>query len=109
MTATIHGTFVLHGDYDSLSTDALGCIGDGGYGDINSSTSVVLTNKEGKEVDRAPLGPGSLDGDDCTFHFTLKATKGSDYYLITISHRGQQQYTWKELTEPDAVSIELGD
>jgi hypothetical protein len=106
----VDGTFVLNaGDADSMTSFGDGCEGDGGYGDINSSTSVVLTNKDGKEIDRTPLGPGEASGFTCTFHFTLQVTKGSPYYVITISHRGQMQYTWDELTAPDAVDITLGD
>jgi hypothetical protein len=113
-TKEVDGTFVLNaGDADSMTSfgsgSGSGCEGDGGYSDINASTSVVLTNKDGKELDRTPLGTGSAEGFTCTFHFTLHATKGSPYYLITISHRGQMQYTWDELTAPDGVAITLGD
>ena len=115
---TVHGEFVLHdSSYDPLNefstpditeSDGGGCEGDGGYGDINSSTQVVVTDQSGKEVARTSLGEGSGSEPTCTFNFSFPLTEGSTQYVVAVGHRGQTNYTWSQIKQPGAIELSLG-
>lgn len=103
-TKKVTGTFKL--------IDSSQCNPDGGYNDINSSTPVVLKGKSGKELDRSELGYGHEDSGyplSCTWTFTVKVPKGEDYYVLSVGDRGEMQYTWDEITQPDAIALTLGN
>jgi hypothetical protein len=111
-TVTVEGTFLLS-DASSrysngISTTGSGCEGDGGYGDINASTQAILKNQDGKELDRADLGPGKGTSTVCTFTFRLDVTEGERTYVLSVGHRGESTYTWDEIKKPGAIGLSLG-
>lgn len=103
-TRTITGTFSLF-DTDLYGDDGDSCEGEGGYGDLNASTQVVLTDGEGKQLARTDLGPGTLDTYTCEFEFEFEATEGEDSYLVEVGDRGAISHTWSELKDGPALSI----
>lgn len=73
-TTTISGTFDVV-DSDELyayESDGSYCEGEGGYGDINGSTQVVVTNGDGDSITRTELGAGTVDGVSCHFEFSFR-------------------------------------
>lgn len=113
-TVKITGTFSLS-DFStsaySNSIEVTGgdtCSGDGGYGDINSSTQAVLTNQDGDEIARASLGEGKGTSMMCTFTFSFDVTEGEETYILAIGDRGESDYTWDEIRKPDAIALGLG-
>lgn len=83
-----------------------GCEGTGPYGDLTAGTSVVLKGSTGQTLVTVPLGPGTGDSVRCTFEFTLPVKEGESDYVLSISHRGEQHYTFTQLEhEPPNLSI----
>jgi hypothetical protein len=111
--ATVKGTFELidsDSSYYSSSIDELssGCSGTGGYSDIGPGTSVVLKNDRGRTLASTTLGPGNGSTYSCTFEFTFDITEGEADYVVTVSHRGDQHYTFARL-QTDGAVLTLGD
>lgn len=119
---TVHGTFTIsNASYDSSNefedpnyTGGInGCEGDGGYGDLNSITQVVVKDDQGDEVARTELGEGHESDDgifsECKFKFQFDVTKGSKYFVVSVGHRGESKYTYEELSEPEAISLIIGN
>lgn len=110
--ADVEGSFVLFDEDFGSSREGSLCSGSGGYGDISASTAAVLRDRDGQELARTSLGPGSVDGDSCVFEFRLTdITEGSpgDVYVLEVGDRGQLDYSFLELTIPGAVALSLGD
>jgi hypothetical protein len=112
-TVTTSGTFTIQGTHDEIFTAPNGtCTGTGGYGDINSSTQAVLRNKAGDELARASLGEGrKIDLVHCQFTFQLHTVpdrQNGDEYLLSVSHRGEESYTWDQLNTPGMIALKLG-
>jgi hypothetical protein len=118
---TVHGTFTIsNGSYDptnefedpNYTGGVDGCEGDGGYGDLNSSTQVVVKDDHGEEVTRTELGTGHDTGDGlfggCKFDFTFDVTKGPKYFVVSVGHRGESKYTFEELSDPHAIELSIG-
>jgi hypothetical protein len=101
--ADIEGTFTLI-DFDTAST---GCLrGDGGYGDINSSTQVVLRNDDGDTLGRTSLGAGDPTGVSCLWRWTIDdVSEGEDAYILEVGDRGEISYTWDELKAGPQTSL----
>lgn len=95
-------------DRDGYETTALGCEGDGGYGDINASTSYVVTNLAGEVLTRGSIGPGEEEDGDCVFEWTFEITEGEESYIVAVGDRGEIDYTFEELTS-FGVALSLGD
>lgn len=101
-------TFELRADYESLTTE---CETSGGYGDINSSTQVVIKSKTGEEIDRSNLGVGlfikatSNSRRKCIWIAFLTVPKKDDYYVVSVGKRGESNFTWDEL---DKIQLTLG-
>jgi hypothetical protein len=106
----VSGTFALIDETRSLDEN---CNTSGGYSDINSSTQVVLRNKDGVELDRTDLGifviPLVEGGGRrrCTWSFFLDVKDGEPYYILSVGRRGEMSYTFEELK--NGVSLSLGD
>jgi hypothetical protein len=102
-------SFELRADIESLTSE---CETSGGYGDINSSTQVIIKGKTGEEIDRSNLGVGLFNsgaGDSrrgCTWLALLEIPKKEDYYVLSVGKRGETTYTWDEL---DNIQLTLGD
>lgn len=92
------GEFVVR-DFDEYlySDDGDYCEGEGGYGDINSSTGVLVTNGDGERLARTDLGPGEVDSGSCVFEFSFAVTEGEDQYIIAVGDRGEISFTFEEL------------
>ena len=104
----VSGTFEL---FDEDETFRSSCSGEGGYGDINSSTAVILRDREGSELSRAELGFGDGNGKTCEFSFRLQGiTEGSpgDVYVLEVGDRGEISYSFAELRVPGAVALTIG-
>jgi hypothetical protein len=109
-TAHITGTFTLvDTSLYSSGISAIGgtCMGDGGYGDINSSTEVIVKNDAGTVLARTPLGVGTGDVTRCTFSFGFDVTEGEDNYVVSVSHRGETSFTFDELKN-NGIALSLG-
>jgi hypothetical protein len=105
-TATITGTFeVIDSDEYSYKSDGSYCEGEGGYGDINASTQVVVTNGEDDSLTRTELGPGVVDGLSCKYEFSFEVTEGEDMYVVAVGDRGESTYSFDELKEGLALSL----
>lgn len=111
-TIEVTGRFIVF-DYDSfghLSVDDECFSGDGGYGDINTSTPVVMTNTQGDVLHRTELGIGTVDAQGtCTFEFKLPVTEGEDNYVVAVGRRGEMTYTFEEIQTESPLLLTLGD
>ena len=105
-TITVGGLFRLE-DTDSARA---GCSGQGGYGDINSITPVVIETATGEVVDRTELGngrsvPGSVDPLlACVFTFTFEVTEGEDDgegFVVKVGDRGESLHSFEDLRDND--------
>lgn len=106
-TTTITGTFaVLDSDEYRYADDGDFCEGEGGYGDINSSTQVVLSNSTGDIITRSNLGPGLIDSRMCVYSFELEVTEGEDSYVLAVGDRGESTYSFDDLKS--GVDLSLG-
>lgn len=104
-TITVDGSFeVIDFDEYYLSDDGDSCEGEGGYGDINASTAVIVTNTAGDVLDRTDLGPGSVEDSSCVFEFEFEVTEGEDDYIVAVGDRGETSNTFEEL---DSVGVQL--
>lgn len=105
-TATIHGKFSIR-DIDEyiLMDDGDPCEGEGGYGDINASTQVVVTNGEGDNLARTSLGQGRISSFRCVYDFEFEATEGEDMYVVAVGRRGETDYTFDELKMGPDLSL----
>ena len=105
----IDGSFTIS-DADSAGFQVGGpCQGEGGYGDLNSSTQVVVSNPDGDELTRAQLGPGETTSIvTCQFEFTVELTEGEETYIFEVGDRGELSYSWDEVTTPGIVAFTIG-
>jgi hypothetical protein len=105
-TTTITGTFeVIDADEYAYQSDGSYCEGEGGYGDINASTQVVVTNGDGDNITRTELGAGAVDGVSCVYEFSFQVTEGEDLYVVAVGDRGESTYTFDELKEGLGLSL----
>ena len=111
-TIRVEGTFLLQ-DTDSAQA---GCDGQGGYGDINSITPVVIETATGEIVDRTELGSGNVvpgafsNTQACEFSFTFEVTEGDDDgqgFVVKVGDRGESLHSFEELMQPGAVALVL--
>jgi hypothetical protein len=108
---TVSGTFTVF-DFDEWYSADEGdsCFPDGGYGDINSTTQVVVRSGDSTELARTNLGSGEIGGlNGCEFSFDLSLTEGESIYILEIGDRGEISYTWEEIIEPSAIGLSLGE
>lgn len=108
-TKRVTGTFEILDSDSHDNTIGGACEGDGGYGDLNSATAVIVRNSEGDEVARTALGSGSPTGlTICEFTFTFELKEGEETYILSIGDRGEFSYSWNEITLPGAVALTIG-
>ncbi len=111
---TVEGSLTLVDTSSSIyssgiASDGSGnCTGAGGYEDIYPGANVVLKNGEGNTLVTVPLGAGSGTTVQCVFTFSLPVKEGEDDYVLDISDRGDQHYTFTEL-EQQPPELTLGD
>lgn len=108
------GTLELTTDSTGLIVTGSSCAGIGGYSDIDSGTSVVLTNENGTVIDTTSLLPGTPKnpGDaqvTCSFMFTFGPIPKAKFYSVEVSHRGKITESAAELKANDNVfQVTLG-
>ena len=105
-------------DFDEWREEDTGrsCFPDGGYGDINSTTQVVVNGPTGDEVGRSNLGDGRIESlteeggflVGCRYSFEVSVPEGLEYYVVSVGNRGESSYTWEEIQQPDAIDLSLG-
>jgi hypothetical protein len=108
---TVDGSLTLQDSsvYSSIADDGIGgCEGTGGYSDLTAGTSVVLKSGDGETLVTVPLGMGRGDSVMCTFDFSFPVKEGETDYVLSISHRGEQHYTFTQL-EQTPPSLVIGD
>jgi hypothetical protein len=107
----IEGTFTVF-DRDEWGGKGKGrsCAPSGGYGDINSSTQVVVRSSDGTELARTSLGSGAIGSfSGCEFRFDFPLTEGESVYVLAVGKRGEISYSWDEISAKSAVALSLGD
>lgn len=72
----------------------------GGFDDLQSGTSVVVADGSGEVLGTTTLTGGTVSTDGCTFDYTI-VVADSDFYSITVSHRGDLTYSREELIAND--------
>lgn len=93
------------------------CRGKAGFDDLREGAQVVVTNAAGRTVAIGHLGTGksaTTGGGDsvvrlvaCTFPIKVEdVPDGENFYGITVTHRGTQQYTREQLRQP--IHLTLG-
>jgi len=105
----VNGTFELFDDDAFFLPE---CKGDGGYGDLNASTAVILRDRDGEELARTELGFGDGDLGSCLFSFRLRdVSEGApgDVYVLEVGDRGEISYSFFELTLPGIVALSIGN
>lgn len=108
-TERIEGTFTILDSDSAGFRDGGSCQGDGGYGDLNASTTVVVKNNSGDILARTELGSGTGDGViSCTFTFEFDLTEGEDQYVLLVGDRGEISYSWDEISRRGAVALTIG-
>jgi hypothetical protein len=109
-TAHVSGTLTLS-DYSYYSSGIASygstCSGTGGYSDIDSGATVRVSDADGHSVANTSLGSGTGSEYRCVFTFSFDVTEGSDDYVVSVSHRGEQHYTFTQL-QNDSVNLTLG-
>ena len=112
----VKGTFELleydpSAYYPSISDDASGCYGDGGYSDIGPGTQVEVTDNAGTVLTTTVLGRGEgISGITCEFPFEFTVMDGAEGgYVVSVSDRGDLHYSATELGVPGSVAITLGE
>jgi hypothetical protein len=105
----VEGTFTIFDISDYISMDEGDfCEGEGGYGDLNASTRVIITNLEGDSLDRTSLGRGEATGaGSCEFAFEFTITDGEEGYVVAVGRRGETDYEFEDLRD-DGVSLTIG-
>ena len=115
----VTGTFTVNSYETGSNIGSRGCEGSGGYGDVNASTAVVVTNTKGDTLTRTELGSGMpgppVDSPEknhiygwCEFTFHFDVTEGEDSYVVRVGDRGEVGYTFDELRVPGAIALSLG-
>lgn len=93
------------------------CRGKAGYEDLREGAQVVVAAATGRTIAIGRLGAGkstTVGGDGsvarlvaCTFPITIQdVPDGEDFYKITVTHRGTQEYSRDQLRKP--ISLTLG-
>ena len=112
----ISGTFMLSAAYPSITTDASGCQGVGGYGDIRAGAGVALKDGEGKILALGSLSAGKPSGPQttgfaaqCGFTFSLADVPEVAFYSLEVSHRGASNYSLADMKAANwTVALTLG-
>jgi hypothetical protein len=83
------------------------CEGNYGYNDIDSSTSVKITNPDGKVLAKTKLGQGKGSRYKCTFTWELIVLEGEDTYILEVGKRGSLEFTESQLKIPSELDSGL--
>lgn len=105
-TTTVQGTFELYDD----DTASAGCVGYGGYGDIEPGTVVVLSDEKGTVLGSGDLGEGLAMNGVCTYGFTIADVReNAEQYVFEVADRGKVINTRAEMVSNDwSTGLTLG-
>ena len=103
---TISGSMVLTGSTSAGTirrTDgASGCVGLGGYGDIQSGAQVTLRDGTGQVIGLTTLGSGRMTRDDalidCRFEFAFADIPEAAFYSVEVGRRGEVRASSEDLS-----------
>lgn len=102
---TVAGTISL--DPNDMINNGTTCFGQKGYADLKVGAPVVVTDAAGKTIGMGTIDTGKEIGGACWLTFKVKdVPKGSEFYGVTVSHRGTVQFTADEVKGP--VKLRLG-
>lgn len=78
------------------------CTPTGGYSDLHSGTQVLVKDGASKVIAQGRLEEGHQgDGKNanviCVFSFTVPEVPDADFYLVSVSHRGDVSHTRAEM------------
>jgi len=91
----------------SISSYGGTCEGDGGYSDMSPGTGVTVKNGKGEIVATTELKSGTGSSYSCKMPFAFTVTEGEDTYVVSISHRGENSYSFDQL-KFQGVNLHLG-
>ena len=76
-----------------------GCVGIGGYSDVQEGAQVVVKDGEGAILAVSSLGAGRIVVPPlaCLFPFAVEGIPLRDFYSIEVSHRGALSYSYADL------------
>ena len=111
--ATVKGSFTLIDTspstyFPAITSSGSSCWGSGGYSDIGAGTRVVVKNGKGEELTHTALGIGTGSTYRSVFTFSFDVTEGESSYVVSVSRRGDQSYSFSDL-KYSGVSLSLGD
>lgn len=93
------------------------CAGAGGYSDLREGAAVAVANSSGRTIAIGRLGAGkstTSGGSNgsvarlaaCTFPIKVEGVPdGEDFYAVTVTHRGAQQYSREQLKQPIVLTL----
>lgn len=86
---------------DSITTyglpDGFECAGKGGYKDIGPGAAVTVTDESGTLLAKGAVLTSSGSASRCWLDFTVASVpRGSAFYKVEVSHRGELTYTESE-------------
>ena len=79
---------------------------DSGYSDIAPGTTVTVKNQSETIIGTGSLGAANSDTSrsTCSFPFTVSGLPDATFYVVTISHRGDQTYQRADLDAKTGTS-----
>jgi predicted small secreted protein len=96
-----------------LGLSGNGCLGTGGYDDLQAGLQVTVSNESGTTI-----GTGTLDSGEvvrgqfwntCVFPFTVANVPTAKFYRIEAGHRGQVSYSYDQMQASHwSVKLSLG-
>lgn len=88
------------------------CGADVGYDDIREGAQAVVKDGKGTVLAVGRLGAGAVDNSPlhrCEFGFSVPNLAKAEFYVLAVSHRGEQTYTYQELEQRSwHVALTLG-
>ncbi len=106
-TFEIQGAITLE---DNITTSGLPsgyeCAGKGGYKDIGPGVAVTVMDEAGTLLAKGAIGKSSGGASGCWLDFTVPSVpRGSQFYKVEVSHRGELTYTESEAESGLAFSL----
>jgi hypothetical protein len=104
---TLIGTMAIIGT-ENVKNDDGSCYGGSGYDDIDTGTQVVVSDSSGKTVAIGKLGKSVMKAAnlECVWKFVVNGVPtGQRFYKVEVGHRGEVQYTEKQLRRGIGLSL----
>ncbi len=98
-----------------LGGGTVSCYGTGGFSDMKPGAQVVVKDAAGKIIAQGALGDGvhptseKYAGVVCEFPLTVENVPDSDFYQVSVGHRGEISHTRAEMEQSGwTVGFTLG-